>query len=574
MNSPGKSTSGISEPITPRDGETSSRSGIEKKAVQRVNTYLPAELFKLVLIAPNKERAEEEAGWLTGTNTQVRGLFMCNHLKTKMAIFCRWPGMQEKQTSTVAVEALVVYVKDLTEWENVKEETMKYSQIPVRVIVSENDEVDKAAKELKAVRMPRPKENKTLRVELDKFDREEYKKIQAKFNQFDEDNSGSIESSEMSKVAESLGINPDSQDFVESLYALDLNGDGVISLPEFITWWKVGRQNTASLPKIYHLNEYVKYIMQNWFYFDKFVEQIDDIIKQNCNSKTNQSIYFKSPGEYQLKTFIEGSIAFGGPKRQQEAENFLKRFTTNVGSQKLNWISILFSLGKKKKISGDQAKQHLENFKDICLKWAESKGFGTFVSFLRNLLIFETSASETSVIMAIRLKADIEELVKTALAPISKIVDCLSTKTESAYMNIKAHSNEDIYNSIAEKRTLGDFFKVSECRIKSFGFRNRLRSFFTNISSEKIDLLGMLQFLFVPYSLDINMTGDLSDVTDPSQKKMLDFDLAPIGFFLDFLKQNISKELLSSADDIDIAFNAYDLFFHVKFTSEKMFSSK
>jgi len=58
-----------------------------------------------------------------------------------------------------------------------------------------------------------------------------------------------------------------------------------------------------------------------------------------------------------------------------------------------------------------------------------------------------------------------------------------------------------------------------------------------------------------------------------TKKNFLDYDLSTIGYFLNFLKQNISPELLKSADDIDIAFNAYDLFFHVKFYTEKMFSS-
>jgi len=81
-----------------------------------------------------------------------------------------------------------------------------------------------------------------------------------------------------------------------------------------------------------------------------------------------------------------------------------------------------------------------------------------------------------------------------------------------------------------------------------------------------------MQFLFVPYSLDINMTGDM-DVTDPNYKEFMNFDLSIIGIFLDFLKQNISKDLLKVSDDIDIAFNAFDLFMHIKFYSEKMFSS-
>jgi len=312
--------------------------------------------------------------------------------------------------------------------------------------------------------------------------------------------------------------------------------------------------------------------MNNWFDFSNFMNETENLIKSNDMSKTNQSIYFRSPGDYQLKTFIDASIAFGGPKRKQEAENFLKRFTVNTNSQNLNWVSILFSLDKKNKISGDKAKVYLESFKDVCLKWAEDNGLDAFVNFIRNLLIFETSSTDSAVVMAIRLKADIEDLVKIALSSISQIVERMSTTTESSYIYLKAHSNEDIYDSINTKKTLSDFFKTCEFKIKSFGFRKRLRSLFSNISSEKVNVAGFMQFLFVPYSLDINMTGDM-DVTDPNYKEFMNFDLSIIGIFLDFLKQNISKDLLKVSDDIDIAFNAFDLFMHIKFYSEKMFSS-
>jgi hypothetical protein len=131
MDSPPRSVRSIT---TPRENEVSSTTG--SKALSnhsgRINTYLPQELFKLVLIAPTKEIAEQEASWLTGAPNQIRGIYMCNHLKTKLAIFCRWPGMPTKQTSTVAVEALIVYARDVDDWNVVKKETMKFNSIPVR----------------------------------------------------------------------------------------------------------------------------------------------------------------------------------------------------------------------------------------------------------------------------------------------------------------------------------------------------------------------------------------------------------------------------------------------------------
>ena len=302
---------------TPRDQE-----GLTGNKA-RVNTYEPKDLFKVVLIAPTKERAEEEASWICLSTTQIRGTYMCNHLKTKMVIFCKWPGMPEKQTTTVANEILLGYCNDLKEWNEIKDEFNKYSTIPVKFIISSNLDLTELSKELGAIQLEKPKDPKTLRIAMDMQDREEYKRIVAKFNEFDIDNSGAIESFEMINIAQSLGINHENQDFVESLYALDLNNDGVISLYEFITWWKVGRQNITSLPKIYNLNEYIKLIMSHYINYENFLKETSELIESKDQSRTNQTIYFRNPGEFQLKTFIEASIAFGGPKRQQESEIFL-----------------------------------------------------------------------------------------------------------------------------------------------------------------------------------------------------------------------------------------------------------
>ena len=216
----------------------------------------------------------------------------------------------------------------------------------------------------------------------------------------------------------------------------------------------------------------------------------------------------------------------------------------------------------------------MENFKDFFLDWALGiEGMNTFVSFLKNLLLFETSNTDNSVIMAIRLKADIEILVQFAMKSIGDIVKYLSTPIESTYLLFKTSSNEDLFDSSTENRTLYDFFKVSITNIKSSGFRSRIKSFLANIISEKINLKGLLQFLFVPYNFELNLTGDLEEIIDKEQRELLNTDLSYVGKILDFLKKNISPELLSASEDIDIAFNAYELFMHVKFATEKLFKA-
>ena len=81
-----------------------------QNTLNRMNTYLPKEYFKVVTFAGTKEKSEAFAQWLTGTTTANRGVYGCPYNKTHMIVFFRWPGLGDKQASTVAVEALIAYV--------------------------------------------------------------------------------------------------------------------------------------------------------------------------------------------------------------------------------------------------------------------------------------------------------------------------------------------------------------------------------------------------------------------------------------------------------------------------------
>eukprot|EP01041_Mallomonas_annulata_P005298 gene5298-10596_t len=64
------------------------------------------------------------------------------------------------------------------------------------------------------------------------------KTISAKFNEFNKDKSGSLDSSELAKLCVALG-SPLTYDQLEAaVLLLDSNGDGVVEYKEFLEWWK------------------------------------------------------------------------------------------------------------------------------------------------------------------------------------------------------------------------------------------------------------------------------------------------------------------------------------------------
>ncbi|ETW04047.1 hypothetical protein, variant [Aphanomyces invadans] len=63
------------------------------------------------------------------------------------------------------------------------------------------------------------------------------KELRKLFNQFDTDNSGSIDSYELKHLLHRLGYNPSDAERNKLMDAIDTSGDGHINVDEFIAWW-------------------------------------------------------------------------------------------------------------------------------------------------------------------------------------------------------------------------------------------------------------------------------------------------------------------------------------------------
>ena len=331
------------------------------------------------------------------------------------------------------------------EFNIIKPELKRHENIPVRVIVSEVD-LSTQAKEIKAKYFKKENDSKNLKIKLDEYDKDQLVLIKKAFVDFDADESGFIDGEEMRKIANSIGENPDTEEFKQAMLALDFNGDNIISFTEFVAWWKIGRQNTLTLPKIYQLGIFVKDLISKSVDYSKFLDHISEINKGKVlDTKSTQKIYLKTPGILKRRTFLELGLAIGGTKRTQMAIDFLSQFTKNTSTAKNNWISILISLNNKQnKVDGYVARQLIEQFKENLLKWGEENGSPSVVSFIKNLMLFEYNSNDKNVILVSRFKLDIEELVKGAIHKMIYAMQNMSSKNESFWFNLKAQTNCDL----------------------------------------------------------------------------------------------------------------------------------
>jgi hypothetical protein len=537
----------------------------------RKNTYLPGELLKIILFSLTKERSEEGSMWLTNTKESSRGVFRCSYSqkKTSILVFPRWLECGDKQTTTIAVEALIVFANDSQEFNTILPELQKYAAIPIRVLVSNNDdqELVELTKQNKFVFHKQNKERpEDLRNLIDSLDEEEFTKISSAFNCFDTDHSGIIEQKEMREIAKFLGENPDTDEFREAMLALDKNNDGNISITEFVHWWKIGRQNTKALPKIYHLKENLNHIMTKNMNFHNFVKEILEIKLRENLFKSTQNITFIGPGAFKWRSQLDANVCFGGTERVKHAEKFLSNFTKNLSAAaKANWISLLFNNLNEKICSIQEASNALSSFQEKIVKWCETNNYEGFAVFIKNLLIFETSMTANSVILGIRFKLDIEDLVKLAFENFLFILSCLVIEKQSHEFSLTFRSNQDFYLNGLEGKTIGDFLEICELNIKNSGFRERIKCILTNMNEEAIrDVVSIVQFFFVPYNLNVRYSGNINEFVDETTKHFLSIPMTGIGRFLEFIVKNMSEKLFKSTNDISIAANVFDIFAHFK----------
>lgn len=70
--------------------------------------------------------------------------------------------------------------------------------------------------------------------------------IQECFDKFDKDGSGDIDISELQNVCGQLGMELDDEQTAEAMKDLDLNGDGVIDINEFVRWYFSGMKSYSN----------------------------------------------------------------------------------------------------------------------------------------------------------------------------------------------------------------------------------------------------------------------------------------------------------------------------------------
>ena len=539
------------------------------------NTFKDSEFFKVIVYSNSKEKSFQKGSWFSKTKELWRGYFVSPFKKTKLVVSVNWSGSNINSiNSTISSECVLIFIDSINEWETIKSEFKNlYSKVPSKIVVHKESEVAKSiAQEIKGS-FYCGDDAEELRKMIDQCDKKEYEKLSSYFIKFDSDKSGYIEISELPSLALALDEDPKSESFQNSMLVFDVNKDNKISLDEFIVFWKIGRQNTQTLSKIYEFQQYLKENILKMINYENFLKEIK-VLKSKNELKTNKIILnCQTKENVKIRTRIEFKLAVGEVKRLEAVRNFISKFTNNLDPIHENWVNFSVFL-KSETIDSEIAKKYLQEFRVNLLKHAENNLIPGLSGFINNFLNFKSYNRECSATVLFRLKFDVESILKEACQSFVNIIDSICEKEKGFELLFKLYSEELIEEIFKKDQCLGDLLKNCEINIESSSVKSLLKTLFLNLNKKHQSLSGLLQFFFAPNNLNVDFVGPLTELLDESSLTILNLKLSPFAKFIDFIKSNLNPILLKSMKRLDIGFNLFGSFFNMQIFSDTLWNSE
>lgn len=550
----------------------------------RINTYRNDDFFKTVILARNKSTAEEKSKWLTNTpilKTDETGTYKCPFKQTFFVAYANWPGSDTWQRqATVGIDALLIFLDSETDLEEIKEEIeTRYKFVNVRLLVSNETNESKVSSWTNVLKAELFKaetaanEGEQILRALDLLDQKEYQKIVEVIKRFDTDNSGVLEIREMPLLVKELGGNPDSEDLKQATLALDVNHDNILETDEFIQWWKIGRQNSKALSKIYELNMKTQNVLNQLFHINSLKKHID-CVQQEKTSQNNVNITIEAEEIEDYLTRICFKLATGGEKRKEATRNFLSRYTNIHDVTEDNWINIAFFV-QSLTYEGYNIKEYLENFRENLINYAEKTYLPGLSNFIRDFVIFKFYPQDNSANVIFQFKSDVYSLIKDALSEVLCIRDFLTDNHKGSFvLDLKVHSCDCIGDYITQGKTLEEFLDKCEIYINSSCIKSRLRTIVMHLSDSYKPWLQLLQYLFAGNNVKMTYKGEVSHfLQDEETEDIFKINLKQLSPFIEFLNSNVHKELLKCLSRVEVGVNLYDFFLNLQIFSQTLWTT-
>ncbi len=537
------------------------------------NTYPSNDIFKVLIIGSSQDYAISTAKWLAGNENQWRGVYKGSYLEKAIAFYFTWPNdVEDLHQNTIGIDILVLACENDNLFTDLKTEVANFSGVSVRILISDSKSGSSQAKQLDAEFLKRTdNNNEEIVAKIDAMDIKEYERLNTMFKSYDDNDSGTISIKEMPNIAKDLGIDQTTKTFKQSVLALDTNHDEELDLEEFLQWYKIGRTHSLAISKIYELNANIKKIVNSYLDFDALLKDMNNEAIANKLNTNNIKIFLESEKLQELVTRIHLKLTLGGPKRLEAAKNFLSKFTSIHSYTESSWINIAV-FTKSLSITGQDLLEHMKRFQGKLLEWAEKNRLEGLPTFVNKFIEFRSYANETAANIYMKLKLDIEILMKSALEQILIIRDWLSDNKFSFDANMRIYSSACLGDLIKNKKTIADFLNEGEVEINGTLLKSRLRSLLSNLKPEYVSILGLFQLFFMSSNLNLKFKGPFDEFANEGSFKFFNHPLDFIEPFVEFIKSNFDPDVLKCFSRMEFTFNIFEMFTNLQVFSETLWS--
>jgi len=546
-----------------------------KQVTVKTNTFTNDEYFKIAVISKNEQESIENSIWISGHKGKLIRDDVIRHSFKNTSIVCypRFVG-DIKNSETIHFEVIAIFVEDQDTFNIIKEEiNTNYHRLQVRLLVSNHPKAEDWAKELKSALIAR-KDREEVISTLDQLDQEEFKNILEKFNIIDEDNSGNISTSEMPQMIESLGENNvKKEDLKDAILVFDTNKDGLISLEEFIVWWKIGRKDPSTFLKFYDLENFVRKKINTIMDVSQLTKEMKNKEINNSTKLTHTNIDLDTLNLESYTTRVNLRAAIGGTARKDACENYLSRYNNKMDFNHDYFIDFAIFV-QSCTINGISAKDYIIKFRDELIDEIDRNIIPGFKSFIGNFLVVKVFSQDFSVNVRFEFKYDIQELLKSSLNSYLELSSWLTNDGKHPLdFEAKFFSGKNLNDLIDEDCSFGDFFDQCEFLLKFQSLKEKIRFILDNLKIENENFNKYICTLS-KMTFKVKYRGKINTYTDTKTKEILNTKFILFKDAINYLKAQIPEDLKQVMSRLEVGLNVVDTFASVQIFAENQWKNE
>jgi len=519
--------------------------------------------YNVVCLSTSDSSATQLCKSISGSDSLWRGYYVKNYEHHRIVTYPRYPNCPKDLPHTAYADALVAELSGPEDFKLVEEYIRARGRIHCIIFYSNYDFSEQAKTFRKGVSMwLKTSENnfKKLRSiifsEGDKLN----KQIRQFFDEIDIKKNGFIEKEEVELMASKLGENVSDEEFKNMSAIMSNNKDCKVDFNEFVTWWKLGRQNTKVMERLIKLNLLTKQITKDVYPVDFHLEDFQQAEEESYHQYLKYySSTIENPGiQLLFNAFV------GGDLKVDEVGGYIKRFTDNPNTKYSRFVHVVVHFKNGTDIP--KAKESLEKLRTMGLDI-----FGKLMPdealFVKSFFLMESIEKDNTVILVMRLKLDVQEQFESAISPFLQILNFMFSPKVLSHVLVDfrvKNSFETIFkNNLKGLEAIKDY----SFELKADLIRNKmislLKSYYPLGRSHKI-----IEFLLNPSDISLEIKSAFGNllINDDNRQK---FNV-PLSFLKTILSEMLLPKasmyfpLITAIDGVEFTINTQRVFANVK----------